>query len=129
MKTGCQNDLIAQANAVCLVLCYAECANRLSGVDLTPSQALSLACSSIFVDDEMYVRDGASFLHDITGDAYSVTKVLPGDYITGRGDICIYMYEEGSMTHACMDDFDPYIGSRAKALGKLVSVRIVRRVR
>lgn len=142
-KYGLQYVLSVLGQNGCYILCLAYIARKCGASfnDIFEGLKISLDQEVIYINprdkedpNNCYVNNAEKVLFNMTKKIFSVKKVIE---INGKLNpekfFVIECYSlkttNGTKTHFCMKDFDPYPNSNTKTRGQLHSLRLVEKIR
>jgi hypothetical protein len=137
MKQGIQTFFQEIGEAACYALCIVKLAEKITGGDIPPFEALQLGISNRhiyyngndrFDADNFYVADPAAFLSRLTGKTVTVRKEA-NTACGGAADEYIVQCWQREMTgkiitHFRLSDWDSLHDSQTVKYGRLASLRV-----
>lgn len=136
---GIQTFLIGAGQASCYALCIAKLAERITGKDVDPLEALLRGIEQYcfhynFEDPDdprnFFVNDPAAFLRALTGKYVTVRKVDDTSYQPAASEYIVERWERPTpkmvYSHFKLPDWDSLRYSQTVKYGKIASLRVFR---
>jgi hypothetical protein len=140
MKQGIQTLLSEAGEAACYALDIIEIAERVTGKNVEPVDALQEGIARGFIhynetdpadNDNFYVSDPGAFLSMMTSTRWNVRKEGP-EYTGASGEYVVDRWERvktgGIIAHFRLPDWDSLADSQTVRYGKIASKRVFKRI-